>query len=177
MPTKNGPGFVSPGGASHAGRRLADLDHCARSTRMADVRDQRGRDRRPGFSVGDDLIDALVGAGFAFEEAGLPWVARNYTLASVSQEFSAFKRYGSIGALRASVLSRYFDTEFKLGRVPQILSGSTASDRVRLKAEEVPHLEGGGGQATPPSKRHSDDRSRLLQFAVAFSARERYVGL
>jgi hypothetical protein len=70
----------------------------------------------------DDLIDALIGAGFAFEEVGLPWAARNYTLAAVSQEFSTFKRYGSIGALRASVLSRYFDTEFKLGRVPQILS-------------------------------------------------------
>jgi len=70
----------------------------------------------------DDLINALIGAGFAFEEVGLPWAARNYTLAAVSQEFSAFKRYGSIGALRASVLSRYFDTEFRLGRVPQILS-------------------------------------------------------
>jgi len=70
----------------------------------------------------DDLINALIGAGLAFEEVGLPWAARNYTLAAVSQEFSAFKRYGNIGALRASVLSRYFDTEFKLGRVPQILS-------------------------------------------------------
>jgi hypothetical protein len=63
----------------------------------------------------------LIGAGFAFEEVGLPWAARNYTLAAVSQEFSGFKRSGTIGALRASVLSRYFDTEFKLGRVPQIL--------------------------------------------------------
>jgi hypothetical protein len=70
----------------------------------------------------DDLINVLIGAGFAFEEVGLPWAARNYTLAAVSQEFSAFKRYGSIGALRTSVLSRYFDTELKLGRVPQILS-------------------------------------------------------
>ncbi|MFD1986232.1 hypothetical protein ACFSOZ_27680 [Mesorhizobium newzealandense] len=70
----------------------------------------------------DDLIAASLGAGFAFEEVGLLWAARNYTLAAVSQEFSVFKRYGSIGALRASVLSRYFDTEFKLGRVPQILS-------------------------------------------------------
>ncbi|XHO83470.1 hypothetical protein ABNQ38_32325 [Azospirillum sp. A29] len=70
----------------------------------------------------EDLINALVGAGFAFEEVGLPWAARNYTLAAVTQEFSAFKRCSSIGSLRASVLSRYFDTEFKLGRVPQILS-------------------------------------------------------
>ncbi|WP_336799435.1 hypothetical protein [Kaistia sp. MMO-174] len=70
----------------------------------------------------DDLIEALIGAGFAFEEVGLPWAARNYTLAAVSQELSVFKRYGSMGALRASVLSRYFDTEFRLGRVPQILS-------------------------------------------------------
>ncbi|MYA88478.1 MAG: hypothetical protein F4X97_08520 [Boseongicola sp. SB0662_bin_57] len=70
----------------------------------------------------DVLVDALIGAGFAFEEVGLPWAARNYTLAAVSQEFSNFKRHGSIGALRASVLSRHFDTELKLGRVPQILS-------------------------------------------------------
>ena len=58
---------------------------------------------------------------FAFEEVGLLWAARNYTLAAVSQEFSAFKSYGSVGALRASVLSRYFDTETKLGRIPQLL--------------------------------------------------------
>lgn len=70
----------------------------------------------------DDLINALVGTGFAFEEVGLPWASRNYTLAAVSQEFSSFRKSGSVGMLRASVLSRYFDTEFKLGRVPQILS-------------------------------------------------------
>lgn len=69
----------------------------------------------------DDLVNALIGAGFAFEEVGLPWAARNYTLAAVSQELSAYKRHGSVGALRASVLSRYFDAELKLGRVPQIL--------------------------------------------------------
>lgn len=70
----------------------------------------------------DDLTNALVGAGFAFEEVGLPWAARNYTLAAVSQEFSSFEKCGSVGTLRASVLSRYFETELKLGRVPQILS-------------------------------------------------------
>lgn len=69
----------------------------------------------------DDLIDALIGAGFAFEGVGLPWAARNYTLAAVSQELSSLKRDGSTGALRASVLSRYFDAELRLGRVPQIL--------------------------------------------------------
>lgn len=79
----------------------------------------------------DDLINALMGAGFAFEEVGLPWAARNYTLAAVSQEFSAFKRYGSIGALRASVLSRHFDTEFKLGRVPHILGAHELEMSVR----------------------------------------------
>jgi len=69
----------------------------------------------------DDLSAALLGAGFAFEEVGLPWAARNYTLTAVSQEIAAFERHGSIGSLRALVLSRYFDTELKLGRVPQIL--------------------------------------------------------
>lgn len=70
----------------------------------------------------DDLIEALIGAGFAFEEVGLPWAARNYSLAALSQELSSFKKSGRIGALRASVLSRHFDTEFRLGRLPQILS-------------------------------------------------------
>lgn len=79
----------------------------------------------------DDLINALVGAGFAFEEAGLPWAARNYTLAAVSQDLSGFKRTGSIGELRPSVLSRYFDTEFKLGRIPQILAAHELEITVR----------------------------------------------
>lgn len=100
----------------------------------------------------DDLLDALTGAGHAFEEVGLPWAARNYTLAAVSQEFSAFKKYGSIGALRASVLSRYFETELKLGRVPQILSAHelevivrnaqarTEGQRRRLETVEEAHM-------------------------------------
>ena len=66
----------------------------------------------------DELINALIGVGVAFEEIGLPWAARNYTLAAVNQELSAFRKHGSIGALQASVLSRYFDTELKLGRFP-----------------------------------------------------------
>lgn len=70
----------------------------------------------------DDLLDALVGAGVAFEEVGLPWAARNYTLAAVSQQFHDFKKSGSISTLRPSILSRYFETELKLGRLPQILS-------------------------------------------------------
>jgi hypothetical protein len=80
---------------------------------------------------GGDLISALIGASFAFEEVGLPWAARNYALAAVSQEFSAFKRDGSIGALRVSVLSRYFDTELKFGRMPQILSAHELEMMVR----------------------------------------------
>ncbi|WP_442577967.1 hypothetical protein ACSBOB_20705 [Mesorhizobium sp. ASY16-5R] len=79
----------------------------------------------------DELTDTLIGAGFAFEDVGLPWAARNYTLAAASLEFSALKRSGSIGALRASVLSRYFDTEFKLGRIPQILSAHELETIVR----------------------------------------------
>lgn len=79
----------------------------------------------------DDLIEALIGAGFAFEEVGLPWAARNYTLAAVSHELSAFSRTGNIGALSASVLSRYFDTELKLGRVPQMLSAHELEIAVR----------------------------------------------
>ena len=99
-----------------------------------------------------DLINALLGAGFAFEKVGLPWAARNYTLAAVSQEFSDFKKHDSIGMLRTSVLSRYFDTEFKLGRFPQILSAHelefivrnaqarTDGQRCRLDQMETAHM-------------------------------------
>lgn len=104
----------------------------------------------------DHLIDASLGAGFAFEEVGLPWAARNYTLAAVSQEFSAFKRYGSIGALRASVLSRYFDTEFKLGRVPQMLS-----------AHELEMIVRNAQARTDGQRRHFDKAqdTRMMQIA------------
>lgn len=70
----------------------------------------------------DALVGALVGAGIAFEMVGLPWAARNYTLAAASQQLSLFNRTGSMSSVRASVFGRYFDTELKLGRVPQILS-------------------------------------------------------
>ena len=104
----------------------------------------------------DDLSDALLGAGFAFEEVGLPWAARNYTLAAVNQEFSAFKRYGGIGALRASVLSRHFDTEFTLGRVPQILS-----------VHELEMIVRGAQARTDGQRRHLDQvqEARMMQIA------------
>ena len=79
----------------------------------------------------DDLLEALVGAGFAFEEVGLPWAARNYTLAALSQQFDAFNKSGSISDLRPSIISRYFDTELKLGRLPQILSAHELEIMVR----------------------------------------------
>lgn len=80
---------------------------------------------------GDELIEALVGASFAFEKVGLPWAARNYALAAVSHDFSNFNRSGSIGSLRASVLSRYYYTELMLGRVPQILGAHELEVMVR----------------------------------------------
>jgi hypothetical protein len=70
----------------------------------------------------DDLIEALVGASFAFEAVGLPWAARNYALAALGQEFQNFKRTGNVGVLRPSILTRYYDAELQLGRLPQILS-------------------------------------------------------
>jgi hypothetical protein len=66
-----------------------------------------------------------------FEEIGLPWAARNYALSALSQQFTAFKKSGSISDLRASLLARYFDTELKLGRLPQILSAHELEIMVR----------------------------------------------
>ena len=57
------------------------------------------------------FVNALVGAGIAFEMVGLPWTARNYTLATASQQTSFFKRTGLMSGIRASVLGRYFETE------------------------------------------------------------------
>jgi hypothetical protein len=69
-----------------------------------------------------ELIRALVGSSIAYEESGLLWASRNYALAAASQEFSAFKRTGSIDEINPAVLSRLFLTELRLGRVPNILS-------------------------------------------------------
>ncbi len=69
-----------------------------------------------------ELINALIGSSIAYENAGLLWASRNYALAAVSHEFSAFKRTGSIDEISPAVLSRHLWTELRLGRVPNILS-------------------------------------------------------
>ena len=70
----------------------------------------------------EDLLDALVGISFAFEQVGLHWAARNFALAATSSQFYRFKKSGSLSAVRPSILARYFDTELMLGRIPQVLS-------------------------------------------------------
>lgn len=104
----------------------------------------------------DVLLDALIGASFAFEEVGLPWAARNYSLAAVSHEFSAFKRHGSIGALNSSVLSRYFDAELILGRVPQILS-----------AHELEMIIRHAQARTEGQRRHLDEVEKAHSIKIA----------
>jgi hypothetical protein len=68
-----------------------------------------------------ELCDALVGSSFAYEQAGLLWAARNYALAAASQQFALFEKTGSIDHISPAVLRRYFCSELRLGRVPQIL--------------------------------------------------------
>jgi hypothetical protein len=102
-----------------------------------------------------DLIQALVGSSIAYEEAGLYWASRNYALAAASQEFSAFHRSGSIEEINPAVLSRYFATELRLGRIPQILSAHEIVmiiRNARAKTDE---------QRAALVNRHSD-QSRLI---------------
>ncbi len=79
-----------------------------------------------------ELIDTLIGASFAFEKLGLPWAARNYALAAASHDFTSMKKHGSVSVIRASILSRYFDAEFRLGRIPQILMAHELEVSVRV---------------------------------------------
>ena len=105
----------------------------------------------------DILVGALVGAGIAFEMVGLPWAARNYTLAAASQQFGLLARTGSVSGIKASVLGRYFETELKLGRLPQILAAHelelivlsaqarTEGQRRRLASVQLSHAMEVGG--------------------------------
>jgi hypothetical protein len=79
----------------------------------------------------DELVGALIGSSFAFEQAGLLWAARNYALAATNQQFSKFRRGGSIEDVNPRVLSRLFRLELRLGRVPQILSAHALEMIVR----------------------------------------------
>lgn len=99
----------------------------------------------------DELINALIGSSFAYEQAGLPWAARNYSLAAVSQQFAAFHRLGSLNSVNPAVLQRFFWDEFRLGRIPHILSAhdleiafrsaraKTDEHRERLEQAQVDH--------------------------------------
>jgi hypothetical protein len=79
----------------------------------------------------EELINALIGSSFAYEQAGLPWAARNYALAAVSQQFAAFRRVASMDAVSPAVLQRYFWLEFRLARIPQILSAHQLEITIR----------------------------------------------
>src|SRR5262249_796592 len=98
----------------------------------------------------DELLRALVGSSIAYEHAGLYWAARNYALAAVSHQFSAFTRTGKIAEVNPAMLSRLFATEIQIGRVPYILniyylwmcfsSARATSDTHREKVSEI-HLQ------------------------------------
>ncbi len=70
----------------------------------------------------DELISALIGSSFAYEETGLLWAARNCALAALSGQLQAFRKSGSISDVNPAVIRRYFYSELKLGRLPQILT-------------------------------------------------------
>jgi hypothetical protein len=79
----------------------------------------------------DELMEALVGSSFAYEQAGLLWAARNCALAAASHQFTAFRRQGSISSLNPAILRRFFWTEARLGRLPFILSAHYLEMAVR----------------------------------------------
>lgn len=70
----------------------------------------------------EDLVQALVGCSIAYEDAGLPWAARNYALAAASQQLSAFKRSGSLEEVDPAVLTQWYLRECRIGRIPYVLA-------------------------------------------------------
>lgn len=70
----------------------------------------------------EELVDALIGCSLAYEEAGLPWAARNYALAAASQQSSAFHRSGSVEDINPAVLSQWYLRELRLGRIPYVIA-------------------------------------------------------
>jgi hypothetical protein len=104
----------------------------------------------------DEPLRALVGSSIAYENAGLYWASRNYALAAVSHQFSAFTRTGKITEVNPAMLSRLFATELQIGRVPYILniyylwmcfsSARATSDKHREKLSEF-HLRHSGSLA------------------------------
>lgn len=99
----------------------------------------------------DELVNALIGSSFAYEEAGLFWAARNYVLAALSGQFHAFRKGGSVSAISPAILRRYFWSELKLGRLAQILTAHemelivrnaiarTDDDRRKISEIEMDH--------------------------------------
>jgi hypothetical protein len=95
---------------------------------------------------GDELIQALVGCSIAYQTAGLNWAARNYALAAATQEFTNYTRTGQLDSVNPAVLSRLFDCELSLGRIPHALSayelgamvrnGRSRTERQRKYAED-----------------------------------------
>ena len=95
----------------------------------------------------DELIQALVGSSIAYHTAGLNWAARNYALAAATQDFTNFTRTGQLDSVNPAVLSRLFECELSLGRIPHALSayelgamvrnGRSRTERQRKYAEGI----------------------------------------
>lgn len=79
----------------------------------------------------EELVDTLLGLSSAYEEAGLPWAARNLAVAAVSGQMQSFHRDASIANINPAILGRFFWCELKLGRLPYILAAHDLEMTIR----------------------------------------------
>jgi hypothetical protein len=69
----------------------------------------------------EELVQALMGCGLAYESAGLLWAARANVLAAANQVFSYFTEHGQILPQAIRCIHRLVWLELRLGRIPYVL--------------------------------------------------------
>ena len=85
-----------------------------------------------------DLVLALMGCGFAYEQVGLLWAARSNLLAAAADASAEFWKHGRLGLQALRCLRRLVWLELQLGRVSWVLTFTLAADALEshVKVEE-----------------------------------------
>ena len=77
-----------------------------------------------------ELVMTLIGISYAFERVGLPWAARNKTLAAAERTLATFVEEGQIIPEAMIALNQLVWIELKLGRIPHILDAITLANSI-----------------------------------------------
>ena len=82
-----------------------------------------------------ELVDALLGAGMAYDDVGLLWAARNKFLAATERLLDEQRHDGEVSFITLGVLQELVNAELKLGRVPHVITAMmmAAATALRLK--------------------------------------------